>query len=841
MGNPNSAHRSVLPHSPWCSKSNKVEARRESKPTPWRITTTRNRWESSIAMSSRACRVPFAVLLLSVGLVHFGLILGHQPVGSDPDFMYRPYKQQLAEALRHGTLPFWSDRFGLGIPLIAESHVAAFYPPNLIAYRLLEVETAYRVLMLLSYLGLAASTFAYARSLEIEPWGAALAGLSFTLCGFQANHAVHEWAVNAVPYLPLNLWLADRLVKTGNPGAMATLALLIGVQITIGHFQTQWMTLALVTITGLLRVRFTGLPATRLIALAAAIVWGFAIASLTLLASAEMVRFTGFQRPAADLGTYPFVPIQVVQTLLPRLFNGFRDGITDPFWFDANTTGLESSLYFGAVPLILIAVGFVSRPRDPMIAAWRWIALGSLALAVLPIVAPSLFLLIARLPGFGTFRCPARYTLITSLGAALLAGQAFDRRITARTFRRGLGIASSLMAVAAAWALSWFLQPAVLERLPVGFVPSETAASIVTYLAAIASLIAWKRGRLGPWGPFAITLLELGALFHHSATHWDWSGQTIAESPVFQRLAREPRVGLVAGPLFDLPVLGGFTPAFAYTGIPAPAPNTWLLTANSSDSFQDPRLRCLFERFGVTHGVWSDKTTQPDAEIVYEGPDPWLDRTANYDMSRSTWRLVRYADAFPPARVVIKERISNKSLTPSPSREKVAVGRMRDANQAAQPEPAPLQSDLKASIAPTTLDFNQDILKSLTEADPAMDTVLYGVEDRPATPLTAQSAKLLSWDGREAVVEHDGTCDLVVNRTFYPGWVAEVDGAPGPPIHKADGGVQSVRIEGRGTTRIALIYHPTWLIQGLWIAGLAALSAILTILIPIVRRAVKVA
>ena len=37
--------------------------------------------------------------------------------------------------------------FGLGVPLAAESHVAAFYPPNWLFYRLWDVATAYRLTM----------------------------------------------------------------------------------------------------------------------------------------------------------------------------------------------------------------------------------------------------------------------------------------------------------------------------------------------------------------------------------------------------------------------------------------------------------------------------------------------------------------------------------------------------------------------------------------------------------------------------------------------------------------------------------------------------------------------
>jgi hypothetical protein len=85
--------------------------------------------------------------LVLVGMILGGLLAGYEPVGGDPDRLYRPLKRELARALTQGWLPFWSDRLGLGVPLVAESHVAAFYPPNLVLYRVLDVSTAYRLAM----------------------------------------------------------------------------------------------------------------------------------------------------------------------------------------------------------------------------------------------------------------------------------------------------------------------------------------------------------------------------------------------------------------------------------------------------------------------------------------------------------------------------------------------------------------------------------------------------------------------------------------------------------------------------------------------------------------------
>ena len=108
-------------------------------------------------------------LLAAVGIVALvpaPVLIGFAPLGGDPELMYQPIKSELGRALAAGRLPFWSDRFGLGVPLIAESHAAAFYPLNWVLYRLLEVGTAYRLTLWLHFVATAAASFAYART-----WG----------------------------------------------------------------------------------------------------------------------------------------------------------------------------------------------------------------------------------------------------------------------------------------------------------------------------------------------------------------------------------------------------------------------------------------------------------------------------------------------------------------------------------------------------------------------------------------------------------------------------------------------------------------------------------------------
>src|SRR5207253_7403440 len=145
----------------------------------------------------------------------------------------------------------------------AESHVAAFYPPNLVLYRALDVSTAYRLAMWFHYLALVATTYFYTRCLGILPWGSALAAVAFTLCGFQAIHSSHEPFYCLMPYLPLALGIAERYMATGRLVWLALLSLTLGLQCTLGHFQIQTWTGWVVIDTGIWRAGLARRPGRR--------------------------------------------------------------------------------------------------------------------------------------------------------------------------------------------------------------------------------------------------------------------------------------------------------------------------------------------------------------------------------------------------------------------------------------------------------------------------------------------------------------------------------------------------------------------------------------------------
>jgi hypothetical protein len=721
-----------------------------------------------------------------VGFILTLTLTGFTPLGGDPEVLYKPIKGELARALEGGHLPFWSNRIGLGIPLAAESHVAAFYPPNWLFYRLWDVATAYRLTMWLHLAALGLTTFAYARGVGINQAGSLLASVSFTFSGFQAVHIAHEPFYHALPYLPLCLLLATRYTTTGRPVWLAGLALAWGAQITLGHFQIQMWTAGLVLFTGCWETVGSGTSRrqqfTRCVGLLASLCWGAAIAWVQLRLTWELSGVAGFVRPSEFLARFLFPVGHWAQFALPEVFLGRPGGAGDAYWNRHATTAGEACAYVGVVPFILAFVGMAALPRSRGLGPWRLIAPLSLALATMPGWWPDGFSLLLQLPGLG-FRAPARYTLLTSLGFAVLAGRGLDREIPRLTFWRALAVAGVIGIVAWGWSLNWsraadFQACIGSETLLLRFALAGMAWGFGTL-----AIFAWRQKWFGAWAPISIAFVELVVLFFTGPIEWGRQALLVDASPVLQHLARLPAGDLVGGRLFNLPLVARQTVAYPYLGITPPPPNYMLDSTTSPPTKNDDVERRWQRRFGVGYGVWGSSDSAQGTRILARIDDPVLDRAlASFPTARrsglSPWKLVRVPDPFPPAWVARYVR-----------------------------------------EAPTW-----GILFLFLSYNDASDDAWFLADDHPPSlpNSSANMARVQSWDGQTAIVDHDGSCVLILRRTYYPGWISQIDDAPSQPVLKVNGGLQGVLLPGSGRSRVVFHYQPT----GLTLAAFVTLTAL---------------
>ena len=181
----------------------------------------------------------------------------------------------------------------------------------------------------------------------------------------------------------------------------------------------------------------------------------------------ELTGVAGFVRPAHLLASFSFPPRTGLQFALPEVFLGPHDGTDDIYWGRHDTIAAEACAYGGIVVWILAFVGAAATTRlresqtvsgDCSLVGRSGDDAGLVARRVSASDAITRPRLVPR---------PARYTLLTSLGLALLAGRGLDRSI------KGAAVLDRIHAGGRRWCTRMGLVDLLDER---GRFPRQPAA-----------------------------------------------------------------------------------------------------------------------------------------------------------------------------------------------------------------------------------------------------------------------------------------------------------------------------------------------------------------------------
>ncbi len=388
---------------------------------------------------------------LSLGVWH-ELLTGGGIVGGDTYPYFFPQKQIVADAFAQGELPLWHDRTGLGYPLHAESQAGIFYPTNQILYRLLEINTAYNASILLHYALAFVFAWRFCRCQKLSQPSSLLAAMVFVYGWFPARLSL-EWSIIGGVWFPCCLWLTDRLISRPSRSAGCLLALAFGTHLLAGHFTLAFITqlcclgYAVLAITAgrvsrpvQIPVNMIGRKSHPVTALNAgslvtgAIAVGILLAAVQLIPTLELRQMS--QRDGGHAVFNPMYghmpPVYLSQLVAswwywhsPEIVQS-RQMLQFPFLMSpADTNQVEAHLYVGLIPLGLFFCLLQYSVRQRLLDTnWKiWTLLSSVAVVygfgwLVPVMK--------HLPGFGFFMGPARYTIITTMGLAIVAGLVLD-------------------------------------------------------------------------------------------------------------------------------------------------------------------------------------------------------------------------------------------------------------------------------------------------------------------------------------------------------------------------------------------------------------------------------
>lgn len=386
-----------------------------------------------------------AVLACGVGLTWIfwqPLWAGAGLIGGDIYPYYFPQKAFLADALRKGEIPLWNSLVGFGYPTLGESQTGVLYPFHLLLYSQLDLNTAYNVSQLLHYMLAFVAAWALARRLGLSTGGGLYAATAFVYGWFPARICL-EWAIIGGAWFVAILWALTVYLQTRQLWALAVAALFLGMDLLAGHYNLAFITvLVMLCLPFLVSLRESGeskiatvrTSSARLLSVCLCVAMGFAVAAVQLLPSWELK--TKSQRQEVNdafAPTYGHLPPLAISQLWQPWSWHAQEETTDQLLANAkwcavpnSTNQAEAFVYCGLLTVVLIVAGCVVpawRGAMRLDRPWGWLFLGGMGL-VFATGWPTYYL--SNVPGFGFFRGPGRYSMVTVLAFAIVAGAVLD-------------------------------------------------------------------------------------------------------------------------------------------------------------------------------------------------------------------------------------------------------------------------------------------------------------------------------------------------------------------------------------------------------------------------------
>lgn len=402
--------------------------------------------------------VALATGLVLAAWVWRDIVTGGGLWGGDPYTYFLPQKVAVAQSFADGVVPLWHPWTGHGYPLLAESQAAIFYPTTQVLYRVMDVHAAFHTNLLLHYVAGFVFAWRFARCQGASAAASLLAATVFIYGWFPARVSL-EWAAVGAVWLPLCLWLTDRLIRKPSLRRLAVLSAAFGVHLLAGHFNLAFITQLTCCSFALLRFMLRA-DQTRdwkpVWLVPAAVGLGVALAAVQILPTWELRQQsqrqdeTGIHDPAYG-HMPPVYSSQLVaswwywHTPEMKQLRNYRNT-----WgaISADTVSVEAHLYWGLAPFGLVTLALVSRIRKQA-ATKLWAILG---LAALFYATGWLVAIASDLPGFGYFKGPGRYTVVAAMSGAVLASLMLTRMLK-RASRSAQGLVTLLLVSMTVWDL----------------------------------------------------------------------------------------------------------------------------------------------------------------------------------------------------------------------------------------------------------------------------------------------------------------------------------------------------------------------------------------------------
>ncbi|MHB8628526.1 MAG: YfhO family protein [Aggregatilineales bacterium] len=724
--------------------------------------------------------LPLALLAATLAILFYRLLLGDVLFWGLPSLQFYPWREFAISELRAGRLPLWNPYNGAGAPLLANYQSALLYPPNLLSFLIVPGPQAMGWLALTHLFWAGLGAYLYGRALGLTPFACAVGMLAYALNGAVVARLGTQPMVDVASWLPWLLLTAERILRRPALPNAALLTLCAALQLLAGHAQWTFYSLLLVALYILYRVFVTPVGIVRFRTLAligGSIALAFGLAAIQLLPTAELQRQSqragGMDEKLGFNFSYDW-PALIMQAN-PLFYGNPGDGS-----YAINGAQFEINSYVGILPLVLalLAVGHGIRRWRRL----RPVQSGNLPVSLIPFFAglmliafifafgrnsPLYVFLYRHIPTFNQFQAPSRWLLWAVCGLSVLAAIGASVWQPSRLMRprARLGLAGAIGCTAVG-ALLTIVSPGVAARgiFVLGVQLSGVALAFVLQPVIVQApqfAAAYRRWAIGVLIFVAADLIWANALLNPTVSADFYNSHSVVSNAV---------TGRTFGPDDQI---------------------------NSAE----------FDHF-LLFNDYRAAVQHQDAYRAADFPNMnLLDRQPSFN-------------TFEPLRPSVTDRFTQllEANTPSPPNlaEAAAIATIT--------APNPPRAWLVAQTTPTADPFG-------AMANPNWQPYRMAFVETDAPALSgasgsADSVKITHGTPLELDFSVQTTIPsaLIVADTWYPGWIATVDGQP-TPIYQANGAFRAVYVEA-GAHTVTMRYMPSSLATG---AAISAVSGIILV------------
>lgn len=352
-----------------------------------------------------------------------------------------PWKTAAIGSIKSGKPPLWNPYNFSGTPLLANGQSAIFYPLNFF-YGLLSQLNAWTLLVILQPFLASLFTYLYCRKLSLSPLASLLAGVAFGYSLFMSVFLEYNTLGHVILWLPLALWAIEAGRQRINSISLGVFGFSLVAAGFAGHLQLFVVLLTFIVFYLLFRYKNIAFLSCYLTVL---------LVSLGIGAIQHMPTWELLGLSARANHPYQYL----VETLLIQPQQLLKFISPDIFGNPATRNYLPTdsypskALYVGLIPLILALFGMLSQKKNEFVRLF-WLTAGLLLLLTLrsPISE-----LMYRFPiPFLSTSSPTNAVFLMSFSLAILAGFGLDH---VRTEKKRLLF--TLAGVGTLLVVSWFM------------------------------------------------------------------------------------------------------------------------------------------------------------------------------------------------------------------------------------------------------------------------------------------------------------------------------------------------------------------------------------------------